>query len=129
MKSPAILSFVLAAVAGCSPVPQPVAQTASATTLRCLSLQQVAGRRVLPDGSLLFETVGPVNYRNRLVSQCPGAVRLGTSATVSIASGAEDGRLCRGDRVRIADPVETAGASLAAIPTCILADFEPVPTR
>ena len=124
----ALGSMVVVVLASCAPVAAPERQSsAEAAQVSCIQLNQVAGRRVVDASSVLFEMSGPSNYLNRLQGQCPGLARLGTSATISVASGGEGGRLCRGDRIRVADPVEASGANLRSYPTCVLSDFEPVP--
>jgi hypothetical protein len=42
---------------------------------------------------------------------------------VAIVSGAETGRLCAGDRVKIFDPVEVKATGLATYPLCRLGAF------
>lgn len=121
-------SMMVAVLASCAAVPAPESRPyAEAGQGPCIQLSQVAGRRVVDASSVLFEMTGPANYVNRLQGQCPGLARLGTSATISIASGGEGGRLCRGDRIRVVDPVEVSGTGLRSYPTCVLSDFEPVP--
>lgn len=95
---------------------------------RCIPLDQVVGRRVV-GSHLVFETTGPTDFRNDLIGGCPRLVRLRSSATVSIASGGDGGQLCRGDRVRIADPVEAGATGLLNQPTCQLGDFRLVSRR
>jgi len=131
MRQTAIVSLgsmIVAVLASCAAVPElegrPVAEAAQ---VRCVPLSQVAGRRVVDASSVLFEMTGPSNYMNRLQGQCPGLARLSTSATISIASGGKGGRLCRGDRIRVADPVEANVTGLRSYPTCVLSDFEAVP--
>ena len=121
----------VAALSACAPA-APVADTtmaAAGQSARCIPLNQVAGRRVLPDGSLLFEAIGGVDYRNRLASQCPGAARIHRSAVISLVDPTSGIQLCRGDRVRVYDPVETKATAAANAPSCILADFEVVARR
>jgi hypothetical protein len=96
-------------------------------TTQCINLNRIAGRRVLADGSLLFEAVGGVDYRNRLASQCPGAVRISRSAVISVVASSPGSQLCRGDRVRVLDPVETSETGASSAPSCVLADFDIVP--
>ena len=75
---------LIAALAACAaaPSPQLQAQAQAGQTTRCISLQQVAGRRVLSDGSVLFESIGPFDFRNHLASQCPGTIRISRSAVI-----------------------------------------------
>lgn len=127
-------SFVALAflATGCSPVSStlaPQGSQASPAALRCIPLEQVVGRRVAAPNGVLFEMLGGMTYRNQLQGQCPGLSRIGVTATISIASGGEGGRLCAGDRIRVADPVEARATGLASYPTCILGKFmtEPDP--
>lgn len=123
----ALGSTMMAVLASCAPVPAAEAgRPAEAGQLSCIQLSQVAGRRVVGGSAVLFEMTVPSNYVNRLQGQCPGVARLGSTATVSIASGGDGGRLCRGDQIRILDPVEADATGLRSYPTCVLADFEPV---
>lgn len=123
------VACIVAAVAGCAPAPGPELQAQASQSARCIPLQQVAGRRVLEDGSVLFESVGPFDYRNRLAGQCPGAVRISRSAVVSVVEPSPGNQLCRGDRIRITDPVETGAGGTISEPSCILTDFEVVARR
>jgi hypothetical protein len=129
MKNCLVIACFSAALAGCAAAPEPQLQAQSTQAARCISLQQVAGRRVLSDGSVLFEGVGPFDFRNRLASQCPGAARIARSAVVSIVEPTSGNQLCRGDRIRITDPVETGAAGTLREPSCILGDFEAVSRR
>ncbi|WP_300974931.1 hypothetical protein [Sphingomonas sp. LHG3406-1] len=88
----------------------------------CISLAIVGGRRVIAPDTLLFEAVGPNDYRNRLTGLCPATERLGSSATIVLLDG-QGSQICAGDRVRIVDPAEERVASAS---TCQLGRFEPV---
>ena len=116
--------FLLPALAcslfSCAPAVSPVQ---GAQGVSCISLASVAGRRVVGADTLLFETAGPNDYRNRLASHCPATQRIGTSASVALLD-VQGSQLCAGDRVRIFDPLEDR---VAAAPTCRLGNFEPVP--
>nr|WP_314446193.1 hypothetical protein [uncultured Sphingomonas sp.] len=131
MKRRLAIIGLLGFVGACAPAPAPQVQvqTQAGQGARCISLQQVAGRRVLADGTLLFESVGAVDYRNRLASQCPGIARIGTAGIISIVDVSPGDQLCRGDRVRVTGPGETDAAGTLRAPSCILADFEAVPRR
>ena len=118
---PVCLAF---AFAGCSAAPP--AQGLAGATARCVPLSQVAGRRVAGPDAVDFELGSGVIYRNRLQG-CPGLQRLGATATVSIASGGEGGRLCAGDRIRVFDPVEARATGVSAQPACVLGDFQLLP--
>ena len=121
----ALMLSLGAVLAGCAGPPLQTTQAAAgATGSRCIALNQIAGRRVV-ESSLLFEMIGAPNYRNDPIGPCPGLERLGSTATISIASGGEGGQLCRGDRVRVADPVEARASGLLNQPTCRLGDFVP----
>ncbi len=101
----------------------------SGAGLSCISLTQVAGRRAVGPGTVLFETVGPTNYVNQLRGRCPSLARLGSTATISVASGGQAGQLCSGDRIRVFDPVELGGGRLESYPTCVLGRFVAQPVR
>lgn len=107
-----VSSMLVAMLASCTLAPAPEGRLATAEGVSCIQLTQVAGRRVVDGSSVLFEMTGPSNYVNRLQGQCPGLARLGSTATVSVASGGEGGRLCRGDRIRVVDPVEADATGL-----------------
>ncbi|WP_294173367.1 hypothetical protein [uncultured Sphingomonas sp.] len=92
-------------------------------------MTQVAGRRAVGPGTVLFETVGPTNYVNQLRGRCPSLARLGSTATISVASGGQAGQLCSGDRIRVFDPVELGGGRLESYPTCVLGRFVAQPVR
>jgi len=112
-------------VASCAPAPA-TPSLAGSQGVRCIALNQVAGRSVADASSVRFEMNGPVDYTNRLQGQCPGLARLGSTAAISVATGGEGGQLCRGDRIRVADPVETRATGYLNEPTCLLGDFLPV---
>lgn len=122
-NAPALVTLALLIV-GCS-APAPVAQT-SAASLRCIQLDQVAGRRV-QGNAVAFEVLNGAVYQNGLGGHCPGLERLGSTASISVTSGGEGGQLCAGDRIRVADPVEAAATGLASYPECVLADFTLAP--
>ena len=84
-------------------------------------------RRVRPAGpaAIDVELVGGRIYRNQLARVCPGLERLERFGAVAITSGAESGRLCRGDRVRIFDAAEARATGLQSFPECVLGDFVP----
>lgn len=117
----AIALVTLALSIGACSAPAPVAQT-SAASLRCIPLNQVAGRRVEGNG-VAFEMLDGAVYHNGLGGHCPGVERLGSLAAISVVSGGEGGQLCAGDRIRVADPVEARATGLASYPVCLLGDF------
>ena len=123
MKAVCLTVLLLAACSTSPRVPLPQ----GATQQRCIALDQVAGRRAASGNSLEFELSDGSIFRNQLDGRCPGLERLGATATVSVASGGEGGMLCRGDRVRIADPVEAQATGLRSYPNCILGDFTRLP--
>jgi hypothetical protein len=124
----AAASFLLCAtLASCAPAPpplQPLGQTA-----RCIPSDQIVSRRVGGAGALDFELLGGAVYRNNLASACPGMERLGDLAVVAVTSGGEGSRLCRGDRVKVFDPVEAQATGLQSYPECLLGDFTLVAAR
>ena len=117
--------MVSLAMTGCGNPPAPPGQVSAASS-RCIATSQIAGRRVVAPTTLQFEMIGPVDYINDVGAGCPATARLGSAATISIVSGGEGGQLCRGDRVRIFDPVEAKATGLAAEPQCVLGNFTPI---
>ena len=113
------------AVASCTAAPPPQQAAAVPGARSCLSLDQVSGRYTAPPNSVIFETVGPVIYRNDLASRCPGIERLGASAAIAFDTG-PGGQVCRGDRIRIFDPIESRATGIASNPACVLGDFIPI---
>jgi hypothetical protein len=103
----------------------PVAPIAVGAQTRCIDLQQVISRHVVPPSSVLFEMSGGVTYRNDLVSACPGAVRANGSEIIQTES--QGTRLCVDDSVRIYDPVEAKATGAGSFPKCRLGVFTAVP--
>jgi hypothetical protein len=128
MKASTLVILCLG-IAACTPTPPPEPQAIAANAVRCIPLDQVITRRVAGSAALDFEMLGGTTYRNQLASACPGAERLGESATVAVTAGAETGRLCAGDRVKIFDPVEVKTTGLQSYPECRLGQFLPGPQR
>ena len=116
-------------VAGCtaSPPPPP-AQATAARGARCIQVDQVVARRAVGPNAVEFDLLGGTTYRNQLEAPCTNLERLGTTAAVAITSGAETGRLCAGDRVKIFDPAEVQATGLAGYPFCKLGEFTAIPT-
>lgn len=124
----AATSFLLCAtLAACAPAPPPV--QALGQTARCIPSDQIISRRVAGAAAIDFEIVGGGVYRNSLASHCPGLERLGDLAVVAVTSGGEGSRLCRGDRVKVFDPVEAQATGLQSYPECLLGDFTRVAAR
>jgi len=119
-----VLAPVVFGLVACSNA-KPLQTVSNAGRLNCISTLQIAGRRVSGTSAVLFEMIGPSNYVNDMGNSCPQIARLGKSAVISIASGGEGGQLCRGDRIRVFDPVEARG-SQTTYPTCVLNDFTAV---
>lgn len=128
MKASIPLIFGLG-IAACTAAPPPEQQAAVAGAVRCIPLDQVIVRRLAGPAALDFEMLGGTTYRNQLATACPGAERLGESATVAVTAGAETGRLCAGDRVKIFDPAEAKATGLEGYPECRLGQFVPSPQR
>lgn len=104
----------------------PLAKEAKATQ-RCILTDRIAGRRIADKDSVYFEMSGKVDYTNRLQGGCPGLERIGKVASISIVRGGEGGQLCRGDLIKVADPIEVQATGLQSIPNCRLGDFIAVP--
>jgi hypothetical protein len=128
MKASALVILCLGLVA-CTATPPAEPQAIAANAVRCIPLDQVITRRLAGPAALDFEMLGGTIYRNQLASACPGAERLGDSATIAVTSGAETGRLCAGDRIQIFDPVEVKATGLQSYPECRLGQFVPGPQR
>jgi hypothetical protein len=123
MKAAFLISTL--GLGACTAAPPPAsrpAQAAAATT-RCISSDQIAGRHLDGPGTLEFEMVGGVTYRNQLAQVCPGMDRLGSSAAIDSINRGEGAQLCRGDRIRVYDAAEIKATDAAKAPTCVLGDF------
>jgi hypothetical protein len=129
VKVPTSLILLCSAAAACTAAPPPGQQLAAAGAERCIQLDQVIARRASGPAAVDFEMLGGITYRNQLASACPGLERLGESAVVAVTAGAETGRLCAGDRVKIFDPVEVKATGLQTYPYCKLGEFTPTSTR
>lgn len=130
MHRVATSSVLLALLAGCAVAP-PAAQISevAGSGQNCIALDQVVTRRVAAPAAIDFEMIGGTIYRNRLATACPGMERLGELAVVAVTSGGEGSRLCRGDRVRVFDPVEARATGIRSYPECVLGDFAEVPRQ
>lgn len=129
MRTLAFCLLAAGSLHGCAQAPGDSPASGGTAALDCITLTQVAGRRAVGLGTVLFETVGPNDYVNQLRGACPPLERLGTTATISIASGGQGGQLCSGDRIRVFDPVELAGNRVTGYPTCVLGRFVVQPIR
>lgn len=118
----ALMGVTLSACAAAPP-----AQQLSGAAPNCIALDQVITRKVAGPAAIDFEMIGGNVYRNHLATVCPGIERLGDLAVVAITSGGEGSRLCRGDRVRVFDPVEARATGLQSYPECVLGEFTEVP--
>lgn len=126
MKAALLMSaFGLAACTAAPPPPLP-AQAAAATT-DCINSDQIVSRHVAGAGAVDFELLGGVTYRNQLAQVCPGMNRLGSSAVISVINRGQGSQLCRGDQIRIYDPVEVKATGAASGPTCVLGNFVALP--
>jgi hypothetical protein len=118
----AVLIPAIAVLTGCAV--RPAVSAAPSGGERCMSAAAVSGRYVLPPDSIIFETLGPVNYRNILARPCVGLARLGRSAAI-VFENSTGGRICAGDRVRLFDARDTGSRRLAEAPVCELGQFMP----
>lgn len=114
-------------LAGCAAAPP--AQQLSDAAPTCIALDQVITKKAVAPAAIHFEMVGGRTFRNQLASACPGLDRLGDLAVVAVTSGGEGSRLCRGDRVRVFDPVEARAIGLRSYPECVLGDFVELPRQ
>ena len=118
------LILSLAAMTACAAQPTLPAAPSATGAERCVWAAGVSGRYVLPPDSIMFEMLGPVNYRNVLARACPGLTRLGGSATIVFESSM-GGQICAGDRVRLSDARDSGPNRLAGAQTCELGPFVP----
>ena len=121
--------LLTATLIGCTAAPPPPGQQAMAMppgAQNCIPLSQIAGRRVEPPNSVMFEVAGPVNYRNDLIGECPGLARLGSTAAIEFVNPTGS-QICRDDRIRVFDPVEAKATGIRGEPVCRLGAFIPVP--
>lgn len=125
MKRSALAALLVMGAVGCTAAPPAALVESKAAS--CIDSDQVIGRRVAGPAAVDFDVLGGVTYRNQLASACPGIDRLGKLAVVTVTSTSGGSRLCSGDRVRIADPVEAKATGLRSYPDCLLGSFVPVP--
>ena len=116
-------SLLAAILAGCAAAPPAARLAADAPT--CVALNRIVATRPAGPAAIDVELVGGRIYLNQLASVCPGLERLERFGAVAITSGAESGRLCRGDRVRIFDAAVARATGLQSFPECVLGDFVP----
>ena len=122
----ALLALGSITLAGCAAqAPTGQAAAAPATAKDCLVISQISGRRAEPPNSVTFEMVGPVNYRNDLVGECPGLARLGSQAVIEFANPF-GGQICRNDHIRVFDPIEARATGARSAPLCRLGPFVPL---
>lgn len=126
MKSTVIALSIAATIAACTAERRGSAIGSGAPA--CVPLNRVVATRAAGLGVVDVEVVGGRVYRNRLATVCPGLDQLGRFGVVAI-TGAENGRLCRGDRVRIFDPAEARATGIGSFPECVLGDFAQAPGR
>lgn len=125
MRETILFLSVAILLTGCTakpPEPGRAIRTAGAP-VECLNLDQIVSRRPSGEGSILFEMTGGRAYRNDLPGRCPGLKRAGPSHIVEVE--ATGGQLCRGDRVRVYDPIEARNIGRGAFPQCRLGPFTP----
>jgi hypothetical protein len=122
---PILLSTILI---GCTAEPpkQATADASAPGGKSCISLDQIVGKHIVPPNAIMFEVVGPVNFRNELMDDCPGLTRLGSTAAVEYDNPLSK-LVCKGDRVRIFDPIEARTGGIRASLVCRLGTFVPVP--
>lgn len=127
MRKMLAVSLVAATLGSCAV--QPPAPNYAGAPSRCISLNQVIARRPVAPAAIEFEMLRGRTLRNQLATVCPGIERLGDLGVIAITSGGEGGRLCRGDRVRIFDPIEARATGIQSYPECVLGDFVELPRR
>ena len=127
MKPMFVLLFAGVGACSAQPTSAPPPLADNGAQVNCIDLSRVSGRHVLPPSAVVFDTVGGISYRNDLQGTCPSAARADPSAIIQTTS--DSTRLCRDDRVRIYDPVETRATGAASSPLCRLGAFTAVPTH
>ena len=119
--------LLCATLAGCAATPPPPAPQPLGATESCVSLDRVVGRRVSGPQTIDFELLNGEIYRNRLATACPGMEQLGKTAAIAVTTGGEGNRLCRGDRVKVFDPLIARATGLGSYPACLLGEFTRIP--
>lgn len=116
---------LLALLAGACNGPHAVREsTAAAGTRACIDLKQVTGRRV-ERGQLIYQLSSGETVRNDLGGHCPPLERAMGSEITQIEN--DSGQLCRGDGVRVYDPVTVGAGGPSSILRCQAAAFVTVP--
>ena len=118
-----ILSLVL--LAGCAA--QPETRLASGAR-QCVSAAAISGRYAAPPDAIIFDMLGPTDFRNTVAGPCPSLQRLGPSAAI-VFDNSTGGQICSGDRVRLFDSRDAGPNRLAGAQICILGPFVPAPAR
>ena len=124
-------SSLIIALPLCACTPQQVepeaatATAASGVSVECIPLDQVVGRRPEKPNMVAFFLAGGQAYVNKLPDHCPGIAQADSGSIVHVETTGS--QLCRGDRVRIYDPVEAKNIGVQAFPHCRLGGFTPTP--
>jgi hypothetical protein len=124
-KAPLLIGAL--ALAACTAAPPPPTAQVAAAIGGCINSDQIVSRHVAGSGAVDFEMLGGVTYRNQLAQVCPGMDRLGSSAVIAIVNRGQGSQVCRGDQIRIYDPVEAKATGPANEPTCVLGNFVALP--
>ena len=90
--------------------------------LRCVDLGQVVARRV-ERGQIVMQLSSGVSYSNHLEGNCAA---LNRATGGEIIQTLNDGELCRGDALRIYDPVTVRVGGPAGVQRCRAGDFTPI---
>jgi hypothetical protein len=92
----------------------------------CIELNQIVGQRV-ERGQLIYQLTDGQTVRNRLEGTCPALERASGSEITQIDIQAP--QLCRGDAVRVYDPVTIGAGGPQSVMRCRAGPFVPVAGR
>ena len=124
----AIALLAILATQLCAATP-PAATGTGPVTRDCISLNAVTNRYAEDERTIRFDLIGGRTYRNILPGRCPG-LRQSSQGFGALAFEVHGGELCRGDRVRVADPATPRGlATSIPCPLGAFVESPPPPSR
>lgn len=113
-------------LAGCAVQPRTVDHLAEEGGRRCIDRERVTAQRV-ERGQLIYQLSGGETVRNTLKGRCPPLERAIGVEIVQVDNAGP--QLCRGDSVRIYDPVTVGAGGPGSALRCPLGNFETVSGR
>lgn len=120
------LMLIPCLLAGCfARVPADQGRVLANGALRCVDLGHVVARRV-ERGRIVMQLSSGTSYSNHLQGNCPALAR---ATGGEIIETLNDGQLCRGDALRIYDPVTVRVGGPAGVLRCRAGDFTPMAGR